>query len=79
MGISDREVRRLRERIIAAGGLVNAADLSRLWGVSRARVSELVAMSDFPAAIDDVGGRPVWLLEQCDVWRGARAAARGRA
>lgn len=71
--VTTREINALRARIAGAGGLVNAADLARVWDVSRARVSELAAMTDFPLAIDTVGGRPVWLLEQCDQWRAARA------
>lgn len=70
--ISHPEVVELRERIVAAGGLVNAADLARVWQISRARVSELVGMPGFPQAIDTVGERPVWLLEQCDQWRELR-------
>lgn len=78
MNVSARQVKTIRDRIAAAGGLVNAADLARVWGVSRARVTELVAMPDFPEPIDHVGERAVWLLAQCDQWREARARARER-
>lgn len=78
MATTSREVKALRARIAAAGGLVNAADLARVWDVSRARVSELQAMPDFPEPIDTVGDRPVWLLEQCDQWRRGRPATAGR-
>lgn len=74
MPLTARDLTSLRARIARAGGLVNAADLSRVWGVSRARVSELVAMADFPEPVDHVGERPVWLLEQCDQWRAWRAS-----
>jgi predicted DNA-binding transcriptional regulator AlpA len=75
MALTEREVRALRGRIAAAGGLVNAADLARVWGVSRARVSELQATAGFPEPIGTVGNRPAWLLEQCDQWRDSRKAA----
>lgn len=75
---SGREIDRLRDRIADAGGLVNAGDLARVWALSRARVSELVAMGDFPEPVGAVGGRPVWLLQHCDRWREARTRARTR-
>jgi predicted DNA-binding transcriptional regulator AlpA len=64
----------LRRRIAGAGGLVNAADMARDWGVSRERIRQLVELADFPEPIGHAGVRPVWLAEQVADWRAQRAA-----
>lgn len=65
----EREVESIRRRIDAAGGLVNGADLARVWGLSRERIRQLVELEDFPEPIGHPGIRPVWLREQCEDWR----------
>ena len=74
-----REIDTVRKRIAAAGGLVNAGDLSRLWGISREAVRKLVNGETFPEPIGHLIQGPVWLREQCDTWRRAtgRDAATG--
>lgn len=71
-----REVESIRRRIDAAGGLVNAADLARIWDLSRERLRQIVAEADFPEPIGHPGVRPVWLREQCEDWRRAHAKAK---
>lgn len=67
-----RQEKDIRDRIAAAGGVVNAADLARAWGVSRERVRQLAQEPGFPAPLEPVGERPVWLRAVCDAWREAR-------
>lgn len=61
----------LADDIRRAGGLANAADLARAWGLSRARVSALIRRDGFPAPVGTVGGNPVWALSECQQWRQA--------
>lgn len=58
-----------RKAIQNAGGLASAADLSRKWGVSKARITVLTAKPSFPRPVADVGGRPVWLVKEAQQWR----------
>lgn len=54
------------------GGLVGRQDLAERWGVSRQRVAQLVAASDFPVPVARVNGGEVWFGEDCERWRASR-------
>lgn len=64
----------LRKVIELAGGLANQSDLARRWGMSRQAVHDMTQRPDFPAPATTIGDRPVWSVEECDRWRGRRAA-----
>lgn len=51
------------------GGLVNQGDMSRMWGVSRTRVTQMADTPSFPAPVGWVGGKRVWLMEDVQQWR----------
>lgn len=57
------------------GGLVGRAELATRWGVSRQRVAQLVAHTDFPEPVGRANGGDVWLLDECEAWRGSRRPA----
>lgn len=65
-----------RSRFVSAmermGGLVGRQDLAERWGVSRQRVAQLVAASDFPAPVAIVNGGEVWFADDCERWRSSR-------
>lgn len=69
----------LRQRIALAGGLVNQGDLTRLWNLSRPRVSEICGHPTFPEPVAQVGGRPVWAGAEVQSWRDARTSKRTKA
>lgn len=66
----------IKSQITAAGGLLNQGDIAELLGVSRTRVSQLVAHPSFPSPIADgemaPGGRAVWLATDVAAWRERR-------
>ena len=66
----------IKSQVTAAGGLLNQGDIAHLLGVSRTRVSQLVALPTFPAPLlegdDAPGGRAVWLASDVERWREAR-------
>jgi predicted DNA-binding transcriptional regulator AlpA len=66
----------IRAQITEAGGLCNQGDIATLLGVSRSRVSQLVAHPSFPAPVVEgaaaPGGRAVWVAEDVIRWRDAR-------
>ena len=64
--------RSIRSQIEAAGGLVNAADLARAWGLSRTRLTQLQSEPDFPEPVAHVGRHPVWLARDAERWRARR-------
>lgn len=63
---------RLRKSIEDAGGLANARELARRWGMSTARVSVLTGAEGFPQPVAEIAGRPVWAFDEVDAWREAR-------
>ena len=68
----DRRVK-LRTAILESKGIGNQADLAKRYGISKQRVWQLVhEYPDFPPAVAEVGGRPVWALGEVDEWQASR-------
>lgn len=67
----------IKARITEAGGLLNQADIARLFDVSAERARQLVNHPTFPAPVADgeaaPGGRAVWLQSEVVDWRRGRS------
>lgn len=61
-----------RGAVQGAGGLCCQVDLARRWGVSRARVHQIVREAEFPQPVGVVASREVWLVSECDLYRRRR-------
>jgi predicted DNA-binding transcriptional regulator AlpA len=64
------EVAQAAWRILAAsGGLLDRGDIARRYGLSRSRTFDMTGQRHFPAAVGEIGGRPVWLAAAVDRYR----------
>jgi len=74
-----QDVDKLRTAIDQVGGLVLAADLHRLLGVSKQRAHKLREREDFPPPMaTTLEGRPVWTGDEIAAWDAGRTRVQGR-
>lgn len=57
------------EQLAATGGIVTVAEIAGRLDVSRAYASKITRRDDFPAPVDTLGDRPVWLWADVEGWR----------
>ncbi len=62
-------VREIWDQLAAIGGIVTVAEIARRLDVSRAYASKITRRDDFPAPVDTLGDRPVWLWGEVEAWR----------
>ena len=60
------------------GGLLDRSAIGRRYGLSRQRTYELTNNKSFPAPVDEIGGRPVWLTLHVDRYRAQARPGRPR-
>lgn len=58
--------------------LVGAAEVAEILGVSRQRVTQLVARPDFPAPVAVLAMGKVWARDDVEAWAEARERRLGR-
>jgi predicted DNA-binding transcriptional regulator AlpA len=58
--------------------LVGAAEIARLLGVSRQRVTQLTSRQDFPEPVAVLAMGKVWLLDDVGAWIAERDRRLGR-
>ena len=73
-----KETADLAAAIEAAGGLVDARDLARRFGVTKQAVSLWQRDPTFPAPVTRVGGSKVWAFGHVESWRRERPTRRLR-
>jgi hypothetical protein len=54
------------------------SDLARRWGVTRQRVHALSRREGFPTPCMEIGGVPVYKLDECERWHKANVDTRRR-
>lgn len=64
-------VRDLWDQLVSTGGIVTVSEISRRLEVSRAYASKITRRDDFPAPVDTLGERPVWLWADVQGWHEA--------
>jgi hypothetical protein len=75
----DVEIAEAAWRILAqTGGLLDRSDIASRYGLTRQRVFELTHNKSFPAAVGEIGGRPVWLTLHVDRYRAQAQPGRPR-
>jgi predicted DNA-binding transcriptional regulator AlpA len=60
------------------GGLLDRSAIARRYGLSRQRTYELTNNKSFPAPVDVIAGRPVWLTLHVDRYRAQAQPGRPR-